>query len=71
MRCRTIVTNHSVSPAEVIAQSDWAMSTQEEYDNAAQGFCDIISDIKYLRVGKKVIPGEFLRRFCTVDLVIS
>jgi len=69
MEVRTVVTSYAGGVQAVIATSEWVTVTQPEYDELMEGIKQAIGDMTYLTIGTKIIPGDFLRRNCTIEIV--
>jgi hypothetical protein len=52
----------------IVAQSDWAECTQTEFDDLAEFSATMAKQGHYMTVANTIIPGEFLRNHCVIDV---
>jgi hypothetical protein len=68
MKVKTVVTCYAGGVVNVIGETEIVEITKEEYEQGLEGLKSLIGSTSYMEVGGKIIPGDFLRANCVVEL---
>jgi hypothetical protein len=68
MKVKTVVTCYAGGVKNVIAETEIVEITAEEYTQGLDGLQSLIGSTSYMEVGGVVIPGDFIRANCVVEL---
>lgn len=52
----------------IVAQSDWTECTEAEFEETESYVKQAAQRGNYISIDKTIIPGEFLRNHCVIDI---
>lgn len=52
----------------IVAQSDWTETDEAEFEEVESYVKQLAERGNYLSIDKTIIPGEFLRNHCVIDI---
>lgn len=69
MKAQMVIISYMGGVRNVLARGNIAEMTQDEYDQALDAIKQSIPDATYMELNGTIIPGDFIRSSCTINLI--